>query len=95
MKLFKVDTVNWTVKEVDGEPWPGKDSDGDTCFTNTHFDDAQEAWDKLKAEVEAHVCFSGRLVGDAKKRLAEAEQDAARSTQAFLTVKSQLDSRNK
>ena len=37
MKLHKVGTTQWTVREVDGEPYPGKDSAGETCYENTHF----------------------------------------------------------
>lgn len=41
MKLWKRDTTAWTVRQVEAEPYPGKDEDGDTCYTNTHF--AREA----------------------------------------------------
>ena len=94
MKLHKVDTTAWTVREVEGEPWPGKDSEGDTCFDNTHFVSEKAAWDKLKAEVQAGVCIAGRMVETAKGQLAKAEQEAGRMAQALLKVCDQLDARS-
>ena len=95
MKLHKVDTENWTVRAVDGEPWPGKDSDGDTCYDNTHFVSEHAAWDKLKAEVLAGVCIAGRMVDTAKSEMARVEQEAGRMAQALLKVCDQLEARRK
>ena len=95
MKLHKVDTEAWTVREIDGEPWPGKDSEGDTCYDNTHFVSEGAAWDKLKAEVTAGVRYWGRTVEQAKRELAKAEQEAALMAQALAKVCDQLDARSK
>lgn len=95
MNLYKVDTEQWTVREVQGEPWPGKDSDGDTCYDNTHFVSEGAAWDKLKAEVTAGLCYWGRAVDQARRELAKAEQEAALMAQALAKVCDQLDARSK
>ena len=95
MKLHKVDTESWTVREIDGEPWPGKDSEGDTCYDNTHFVSESAAWDKLKAEVTSGVCYWGRAVEQAKRELVKAEQEAALMAQALAKVCDQLEARSK
>lgn len=64
MKLFKVDTAQWTVREVVGEPWPGRDAEGDVCYTNTHFERAEEAWRKLELEALAGIRLSQRRIVD-------------------------------
>lgn len=94
MKLHKVDTTAWTVREIEGEPWPGKDSEGDTCYDNTHFVSEKAAWDKLKAEVTAGVCYWGRAVDEAKRNLAKAEQEAGEMAQALAKVCDQIDARS-
>lgn len=86
MRLYKVDTEAWTVREVEGESWPGNDSDGDTCYENTHFVDEAEAWAKLRAEVETGVSLAGRAVAQAKAALAAAEKEAGRMAEAFAVV---------
>lgn len=90
MKLHKVDTTAWTVREVDGEPWPGKDTEGDVCYDNSHFVSERAAWDKLKAEVQAGVCLAGRRVTEAKFELASAEKEAGQMAEALMKVCDQL-----
>jgi hypothetical protein len=64
-KLYKVDALAGEVRCVTGSPWPGQDSDGDTCFVNTHFKTHREALDKLRAECDAWLSLNflerGRL----------------------------------
>ena len=93
MKLHKVDTTNWTVREVEGTPWPGADTDGDSCYDNTHFVSERAAWDKLKAEVQAGVCLAGRRVTEAKLELASAEKEAGQMAEALMKVCDQLRAR--
>lgn len=87
MKLWKRDTTAWTVRQVEAEPYPGKDEDGDTCYTNTHFAREADAWESLYAEAAAFVSLSGRDVEDAKQALAKAQQEAGEAAQAFMTVR--------
>lgn len=93
MTLYKVDTKNWTVREVQSDPWPGKDSDGEICYENTHFTSERAAWEKLKAEVDVGVCCSGRTIQYAKRQLAAAEQEAGRLAEAMMKVCEQLRAR--
>ncbi len=93
MKLHKVDTKNWTVREVEGTPWPGADTEGDSCYDNTHFVSERAAWDKLKAEVQAGVCLAGRRVTEAKLELASAEKEAGQMAEALMKVCDQLRAR--
>ena len=94
MKLHKVDTTAWTVREVEGEPWPCKDSEGDTCYDNSHFVSEQAAWEKLKAEVQAGVCLAGRRVTQAKEELADAQREAGEMAEALMKVCDQLRARS-
>lgn len=87
MKLWKRDTTAWTVRQVEAEPYPGKDEDGDTCYTNTHFAREADAWESLYAEAAAFVSLSGRDVENAKQALAKAQQEAGEAAQAFMTVR--------
>lgn len=77
MKYWKVDTKNWTVREVEGEPWPGIDADGETCFSNTHFPEEAKAWDHLSADVSARVSLAGSAVKSAEVDLDLAQREAA------------------
>ena len=87
MKLWKRDTKAWTVRQVDGEPWPGKDEDGDTCYVNTHFECEADAWERLYAEASAFVSLSGRDVETAEQALAKARVDAGEAAKAFQKVR--------
>ena len=94
MKLHKVDTTAWTVREIEGEPWPGKDSEGDTCYDNSHFVSEKAAWDKLKAEAQAGVCLAGSRVKQAKAELLAAQQEAGEMADALMKVCNQLLARS-
>lgn len=95
VKLHKVDTTAWTVREVEGEPWPGKDSEGDACYDNTHFVSEGAAWDKLKAEVSAGLMLADREVKQCREELRRAEEEMVRAGSALVTVLDQLDARSK
>ncbi len=86
MKLYKKDTQNCTVREVEGEPYPGTDSEGDTCYRNSHFLSEAEAWSSLKAEVEAKVAMAGRDVAQKKLELQKAQEEAGEAAIAFEMV---------
>ena len=77
MKLWKRDTKNWTVRQVEGEPYPGEDSEGDTCYENTHFADEQDAWDSLLSEAKAWVSLAAGRVIRTRGELRCAECEAA------------------
>lgn len=77
MRLFKIDPERATVTEVEGEPWPGKDSEGDTVYENTHFPCEEDAWDRLKGEVEAGVKLGASRLAQCEMRLLEAKDWAA------------------
>lgn len=76
MKMWKVDTGKWTVRQVEGEPWPGKDNEGECCFENTHFDNASDAWRKLDSESVAYCECVGWRVKNCKEALQRAETEA-------------------
>lgn len=79
MKLWKVDGVLFEVREVDGTPWPGKDSDGDTCYINSHFETRAEALHKLAAECSACLQINARArvrLQQQLRALGQQDQDA-------------------
>ena len=77
MILFKVDTKTMTVRQVEGERWPGKDSEGDVCYVNTHFKSFPEALSNLEKQAKAYVSLSASSVKNARESLAKAEKEAA------------------
>ncbi|MDA8151505.1 MAG: hypothetical protein M0003_02120 [Acidithiobacillus sp.] len=83
MKLYKRDLQDFTAREVEGEPYPGTDSDGDTCYHNSHFRTEIEAWASLKAEVEARVSMAGRDVAQKKMELLNAQEKDGEAAIAF------------
>lgn len=86
MKLYKVDTEAWTVRVVDGEPYPALDSDGAVCYDNTHFRDEDAAWEKLLNEAQAGVLLAGRAVTRLKDELRDAETEAGSMCAALSKV---------
>jgi hypothetical protein len=87
MKLHKVDTGAWTVREVEGEPWPGSDSDGERVWDNTHFPTAEQAWERLELEAVAFVEISARTVTRLRGELTARERDAADAAIALEQVR--------
>lgn len=73
MKLWKLDTENWTVREVEGEPWPGRDADGDVCYENSHFRTEAEAWRALERSAEARCELATSRLERAQQELAAAQ----------------------
>lgn len=83
MRLWKWDSKTWTVREVEGEPYPGSDNEGDTCFDNTHFKSKAEALTSLRREVEAIVKLSARDLIRAKEQLSQAQARCGEATIAL------------
>jgi hypothetical protein len=90
MKLWKVDYKAWTVRQVEGNPWPAKDSEGETCFENTHFATEGEAWDMLFTNASAIVRSAGNAVQQAKKALDAAHRESGEAAHAFMLVHEQM-----
>lgn len=93
MKLFKRDTVLWTVRQVEGEMYPGKDDEGDTCYSNTHFVNEDEAWNSLLGEAESRKRLSEMHLVDAKKEMEMRENNLKGSKISLDKVKHQIESR--
>ena len=83
MRLYKKDLQNFTVREVEGESYPGRDSEGDVCYLNSHFQTEAEAWASLKSEVEARVSMAGRDVAQKRMELQNAQEKAGDAAIAF------------
>lgn len=86
MKFFKQDTEKWTVRVVEGEPWPGKDEEGDECFKNTHFTHEEDAWESLVGEATAWINLASRGVEQARTGLLKANEEAANAAIAFTAA---------
>lgn len=86
MKLYKTDTKLWTVREVEGDPYPGMDSDGEPCFVNTHLKTEIEAWEQITKEAEAYVKNSAYTVRQMRIDLLRANEQAADAVIALDTV---------
>jgi hypothetical protein len=95
MKLWKADSKNWTVREVEGEPYPGSDQDGDTCYENTHFQSEAEALDSIRREAEAFVKLSARQLLRAQHALHIAEAECGAAAIALTKVYDLTPSSNK
>lgn len=72
--LFKVDPVKGEVRCVTGGAWPARDSEGETCFENTHFSTQREALEKLRAESEARIKLIAGERGILLQRIADLQQ---------------------
>ena len=90
MNLYTNDPQNWTVLEVEGEPYPGTDSDGEICYINSHFRTEAEAWESLKAEVEARVSLAGCNVAQKKLELQKAQEKAGEAAIAFEKMRENM-----
>lgn len=94
MKFWKTDTREWTVREVEGDPWPGRDSDGDTCCTNTHFGNYADAYASLLAEAKAWLSLSTRGLMQAREDVARREKECAEAALALAGVMKNIPSNN-
>ncbi len=90
MKLYKKDMQNWTVREVESEPYPGTDADGERCYVHSHFRTEAEAWESLKAEVEARVSLAGCNVAQKKLELQKAQEKAGEAAIAFEKMRENM-----
>lgn len=95
MKLWKYDPVLCTVREVVGGEWPDKDSEGDTCYSNTHFAKEDAAWEALKRDVDARVLFAGQQVRQLAAQMREVEAAAAQATVAFRVFSENYQARQR
>ena len=86
MKLWKRDTEKWTVREVEGEPWPGYDSEGYKCYENTHFANEADAWKSLEAEARAWLSLATSGLIQARADVVKREKERADSAIAVATV---------
>ena len=78
MKMWKVDTEKGEVRQVEADPWPGKDEEGDSVFENTHFPALAlaDAIRALRDDVNARIKFSGDRVRHAQEELNAANIEA-------------------
>jgi len=95
MTLWKRDTKNWTIRQVTGEPYPGRDSEGDTCYENTHFLNEDSAWASLRAEAEAVVSLSASNVENAKQSLLRANAEAGEAVIIMANVIGAIEGRKR
>ena len=79
VKVFKVDTTDCEVRCVIGGPWPAVDSEGDTCFDNTHFSTHRAALEKLRAECDAWLTLNFRERGRLHERLTALQDEDKRA----------------
>ena len=73
MKLWKVDVEAVEVREVEAEPYPGRDEEGESVYENTHFADKALAVARLGDEIKAGVRLAGRSVIETQGALRRAE----------------------
>lgn len=95
MKLWKRDCKEWTVRQVEGEPWPGHDEEGDDCYTNTHFENEEAAWDSLEKEAAAFLALSVRGLKQAREEVAHREKTVVESGEAVNAVRENREARRK
>jgi hypothetical protein len=86
MKLWKVDTKLWTVREVEAEGFPMKDSEGEIVCTNCHFEDKEEAWGELKSEAESLILIAARRLENAQEEVKLAQGYCGIAALAFSKV---------
>jgi len=87
MKLWKYNTPTGTVSPVEGEPWPGQDENGATCYENSHFNTEAEAWENMAKDAAAAVSLAGSCVTRAREMLRAAEQTAASACADYTIVR--------
>ncbi len=73
-------------RECEKFGWPNRDSAGEEMFRNTHFRTEAEAWESIRASVEAGVSLSGHRVNDAREQLRRIEQQAADAASEYATA---------
>lgn len=93
MLLWKRDTRNWTVRPIEGSPYPSTDAEGDTCCENTHFKSESDAWDSLEREAKASKSLDARQLADAKAALAVAQEQFLNSERIHAKVIDEINRR--
>lgn len=91
--MWKRDTKTWTVREVEGNPWPDKDSEGDKCYLNTHFDNEDAAWASLEAEAKAGLSLAIGNLNQARKQIKRLKEVVINSARALNRVTDAINSR--
>jgi hypothetical protein len=86
MDLWKFDHDLGQPRLVQGEPWPGYDSDGEQCFENTHFPLEKDCWEKALRNAHAWVTTVGRDILRYKALLREAEGEAGKATAEYHSL---------
>ena len=95
MILFKRDAEKWEVRQVEGEPYPGRDSENAPCYINTHFESEDDAWNSLFEEAQAYVYLSGAGVTRAKVDLLKAREEASDAAEDMSKVSAALRNRER
>lgn len=90
MKLFFADQTLWTVREIEGDHWPGKDADGNTCYQNTHFKEEIDAWYCLLRNAEAFVSLSARTLEQARNDVLLCEKLCGDAAIALMKVRDSM-----
>lgn len=91
MLLWKVDYNTWTVRQVEGEQTPGKDTEGDECYLNTHFADKGAAIAALLRNAKAMVAVASIAVDHRRSQLADAEQFMEQARLDLLAAQAEAD----
>lgn len=76
-KMFKVVYGSASPVEVEAEipSYPHCDSNGDSIYKNTHFLNAEEAWEKHLAEHRAGLSISASRVKQSRDELSRRERE--------------------
>lgn len=74
---FKSDYHKVEVRIVTGEPHPGRDSEGEGVYTNTHWPTFEAARDCVRRNIEAGVAMAARDLIEAERMLVERRAKAA------------------
>jgi hypothetical protein len=90
MKLWKVDGVMFEVREVEGTPWPGTDSEGDACYINSHYPTKAAALHKLADECAACLQINARTRAQLQQQIAALNQQDLDAKDAYSDAMRQL-----
>jgi hypothetical protein len=77
LTYYKSDYQKVEVRIVTGEPYPGKDSEGDVVYTNTHWPTFEAARECVRRNIEAEVQMTARDVIEAERMLVQRRAEAA------------------
>lgn len=84
--FYKADSQKVEVRIVTGEPYPGRDSEGDSVYENTHLKTYAEAARRVRANVEGHVSMSARDVIEAERMLVKRREEAAEAVKLMAKL---------